>query len=387
MRRLRLGIAVLAAAVIVAAGCTNDEGSQTTGQSAAPAASGDRLNLKGVCPDPVVLQSDWFPESEHGVLFQLVGPNPKVDANKKSVSGPLVAEGNDTGVRVEVRSGGPATGSETVSAQMYKDKSITLGEVNTDEAIRLSASQPTMAVVAPMEISPLALVWDPATYPQFNIIADVGQTDAKVLYFEGDTFIEYLVGSGILKRSQVDPSFDGSPAKFVASGGKDVVAGFSTSEPYVYEHEVPEWGKPLKYALINDTGYPLYPEPLAIRPADKDKLAPCLKKLVPIIQRAQIDFIKNPDETNALIVDIVKKYNTFWQFSPGVAKYAVETMRRDNVNNGTDQTLGNFDTNRLQTMIRITSPIFTAQRQKLKADLKPEDLATNEYIDPAIGLN
>ena len=386
MRRLRLGMVVLAAVAIVAAGCTNDGGDQTTGGSSAPQAAGDRLNLKGVCPDPVVLQSDWFPESEHGVLFQLVGPNPQVDTEKKSVSGPLVAEGKDTGVRIEVRSGGPATGNETVSAQMYKDKSITLGEVNTDEAIRLSASQPTMAVVAPMEISPLALVWDPATYPQFNIIADVGQTDAKVLYFEGDTFIEYLVGSGILKRSQVDPSFDGSPAKFVASGGKDVVAGFSTSEPYVYEHEVPEWGKPLKYALINDTGYPLYPEPLAIRPADKDKLAPCLKKLVPIIQRAQIDFIKNPDETNALIVDIVKKYNTFWQFSPGVAKYAVETMRRDHVNNGTDQTLGNFDTKRLQTMIRVTSPIFAAQRQKLKADLKPEDLATNEYIDPAIGL-
>jgi hypothetical protein len=386
VRRLRLGMVVLAAVAIVAAGCTNDGGNQTTGGSSAPQAAGDRLNLKGVCPDPVVIQSDWFPESEHGVLFQLVGPNPKVDAEKKSVSGPLVAEGKDTGVRIEVRSGGPATGNETVSAQMYKDKSITLGEVNTDEGIRLSASQPTMAVVAPMEISPLALVWDPGTYPQFNIIADVGQTDAKVLYFEGDTFIEYLVGTGILKRSQVDPSFDGSPAKFVASGGKAVVAGFSTSEPYVYEHEIPEWGKPVKYALINDTGYPLYPEPLAIRPADKDKLAPCLQKLVPIIQRAQIDFIQHPDETNALIIDVVKKYNTFWTFSPGVAKYAVETMRRDHINNGTDRTLGNFDMKRVQRMMDITTPIFTAQRQKLKADLKPEDLATNEFIDTSIGL-
>jgi hypothetical protein len=387
VRRLRLGMVVLLAAVVAAAGCTNGGGGETTtGNTTAPAAAGDRLNLKGVCPDTIVVQTDWFPETEYGVYYHLIGPNPKVDTKKQVVNGPLVAEGQDTGVRIEVRSGGPATGFEPVTSQMYKDKNITLGQVNTDEAVRFSAKQPTLAVAAPMEISPFMIMWDPATYPQFNIIADIGQTDAKVFYFEGDTYMQYLIGSGILRKSQIDGSYDGAPANFVGAKGKITQAGFATSEPYIYEHELPQWNKPVKYALINDTGYPFYPQALSIRSADKERLAPCLKKLVPIVQRAQVDFLKNPDKTNAFIVDVVKQNNTDWVYSAGLANYAIEKMRQDFVNNGVDNTLGNFDTSRVQRMIDIVTPIFTAQRQPPKAGLKPEDIATNEFIDSTIGV-
>jgi hypothetical protein len=386
VRRLRLGMVVLATAAIVAAGCTNGGGDETSGGSGAPAASGDRLNLKGVCPDTVVVQTDWFPESEYGVYYHLVGANPKIDTNKKLVNGPLVAEGQDTGVRIEVRSGGPATGFELVSAQMYKDKNITLGQVNTDEAVRFSAKQPTLAVAAPMEISPFMIMWDPATYPEFNIIADVGQSDAKVYYFEGDTYMEYLIGSGILRRSQVDGSYDGSPKFFVGAKGEAAQAGFATSEPYIYENEIPEWKKPVKYALVNDTGYPFYPQALSIRTGDKDKLAPCLKKLVPIVQRAQVDFLRNPDKTNAFIVDVVKKYNTFWTYSDGLADYAMDKMRQDFVNNGPDSTLGNFDQARVQRIIDIVTPILVSQRAAPKEGLTPADLFTNEFIDSTIGV-
>jgi len=387
VRRLRLGMVVLATAAIVAAGCTNGGGEATTGGSNAPqAAAGDRLNLKDVCPATIVVQTDWFPESEYGVYYHMVGPNPKVDTNKKLVNGPLVAEGQDTGVRIEVRSGGPATGFELVSAQMYKDKSITLGQVNTDEAVRFSGKQPTLAVAAPMEISPFMIMWDPKEYPQFNIIADIGQSDAKVLYFEGDTYMEYLIGSGILRRSQVDPSYDGAPARFVGAKGKLTQAGFATSEPYLYEHDINGWKKPVKYALVNDTGYPFYPQTLSIRPADKDRLAPCLKKLVPIVQRAQVDFLKSPEKTNQFIIDIVRAYATEWTYSEGLATYAIEKMRQDFVNNGPDSTLGNFDQTRVQRIIDIVTPILVSQRAAPKEGLKAEDLFTNEFIDASIGV-
>jgi hypothetical protein len=387
VRRLRLGMVVLATAAIVAAGCSNGGGDETTGGSNAPqAAAGDRLNLKDVCPATIVVQTDWFPESEYGVYYHLVGANPKVDTNKKLVNGPLVAEGTDTGVRIEVRSGGPATGFELVSAQMYKDKSITLGQVNTDEAVRFSSKQPTTAVVAPMEISPFMIMWDPKEYPEFNIIADIGQSDAKVLYFEGDTYMEYLIGSGILRRSQVDPSYDGAPAKFVAAKGKLTQAGFATSEPYLYENDINGWKKPVKYALVNDTGYPFYPQALSIRAGDKATLAPCLKKLVPIVQRAQADYLKSPDKTNQFIIDVVKEYNTDWTYSPGLANYAIQKMREDFVNNGSDSTLGNFDTARVKRIIDIVTPILVAQRAAPKQGLKAEDLYTNEFVDPSIGV-
>jgi hypothetical protein len=386
MRSVRLGIVVLAVTALAAAGCGGDGGEATPQSPASTAPSDASVSLAGTCPNPVVIQTDWDPESEYGVYYHLLGPNPKVDTEQKRVSGPLLSGGKDTGVRLEVRTGGPSIGFEPVSSQMYKDTSITLGQVSTDEAIRFSAKQATLAVAAPMEISPFMIMWDPQTYPQFNTIADIGKTDTKVLYFEGDTYMEYLTGTNVLKKSQVDGSYDGKPGNFVAAGGKVAQAGFATSEPYIYEHEVRQWDKPVKYALVNQAGYPFYPQALSIRAADKQKLAPCLEKLVPIVQRAQVDYLNNPAKTNELIVDLVKQYNTGWVYSAGLADYAIEKMRSDFVNNGPDQTLGNFDTARVQRMIDIVTPIFTTQRQPPKANLKPEDIATNEYVDTSIGV-
>ena len=385
MRSVRLGIVVLAVTAL-AAGCGGDGGDATPQSPASAAPSDASVSLAGTCPNPVVVQTDWDPESEYGVYYHLLGPNPKVDTKQKRVSGPLVAGGKDTGVQLEVRTGGPSIGFEPVSSQMYKDTSITLGQVSTDEAIRFSAKQATLAVAAPMEISPFMIMWDPATYPQFNTIADIGKTNTKVLYFEGDTYMEYLTGTKVLQKSQVDGSYDGKPGNFVAAGGKVAQAGFATSEPYIYENEVRQWNKPVKYALVNEAGYPFYPQALSIRAADKQKLAPCLEKLVPIVQRAQVDYLANPAKTNDLIVDLVKQYNTGWVYSTGLAGYAIEKMKQDFVNNGSDQTLGNFDTARVQRMVDIVTPIFTAQRQPPKANLKPEDIATNEFVDTGIGV-
>jgi hypothetical protein len=389
VRTLRLGT-ILLAAILAAAGCTGGGGGgggdQPPPRPASAASGADRSSLKGVCPDTIVVQTDWYPETEYGVLYHLIGPNPTIDAKKKLVSGPLLDQGRDTGVRIEVRSGGPATGFKLVSEQLYTDKSITLGQVNTDEAIRFAVKQPTLAVVAPMEISPFMILWDPQTHPEFNIIADLGQSDVTVRYFQGDTYMEYLVGSGILRRNQLDDKYDGSSQKFFDGKGSIAQAGFATSEPYIYEHD-DKWHKPVKYGLINDTGYPFYPQSLSIRPADKAKLAPCLQKLVPIVQRAQVDFLRNPDKTNAFVIDLVTRYHDpAWSYDPGLAKYAIDQMRLNFVNDGADRTLGNFEVGRVQRLIDIVTPILAGQRQPLKQGLKPSDLYTNEFIDPSIGV-
>jgi hypothetical protein len=392
VRRLRLGTIVLLAVALAATGCTSGGGtpSSTPGSGAGsgtPAASGaDRLNLRDVCPSTIVVHTDWFPETEYAVYYHLLGPSPKVDAKNNIVNAPLVAEGKDTGVRLEIRSGGPATGFKLVSEQMYTDKNIMLGQVNTDEAIRFAKDQPTLAVAAPMEISPFMIMWDPTTYPQFNIIADIGQTSAKVRYFKGDTYMEYLVGSGIIRRSQLDNSYDGSSKVFYAAKGKITQAGFATSEPYLYEHD-PAWGRPLNFALVNDTGYPMYPQALSIRAADKQKLAPCLRKLVPIVQRAQIDFINNPKNTNDLIIKLVTQYHSeLWGYDEGIAGYALQQMKAQFISNGGDKTLGNFEVGRIQRLIEIVNPILAGQRANYNPDLKPQDLYTNEFTDPSIGI-
>jgi hypothetical protein len=384
MSRRRMLVAALALALVGAA-CTGGDDQPATTAPATPA--GDALDLSSVCPNPIVVQKDWQPESEHGFLYNLVGDGYKVDTDKKKVTGPLVAQGRPTGVNIEIRTGGPAVGFEPVPAVMYTDPSIHLGYVATDEAVQFSAKQPTTAVFAQMDISPLAIMWDPAQHPEFNIIADIGQTDTQVLYTKGLSYMEFLVGSGILRRGQLNGSYDGSPALFVQSGGKAALQGFATSEPYLYEHEIKQWGKPLKFALVNDAGYPVYFSSVSVRANDKGKLAPCLEKLVPILQRSQVDFIGKPDHAIGVILDLVQQYKTGWQYSKGLAEYSAKALKEQGiVGDGADGHLGNFETARVQEVMKIMTSIMAAQRKPIAEGLKPEQIVTNEFIDPKISL-
>jgi hypothetical protein len=383
--------AAVAAGLVVAfasAACSSDNTNDTT-QPAAPAANDDALTLKGVCPDNVIVQTDWFAESEYGVYYQMLGPGYKFDTAKKRVVGPLVAQGRDTGVRLEVRYGGPAIGFQQVSSQMYQDKTITLGQVSSDEAVQNSGKLPTLAVMAPAEISPYMIMWDKNKHPEFNTIADIGQTDTKVLYYQTDTYMQYLLGAGILRPSQVDGSYDGSPSRWVAKDGDIAEAGFATSEPYYYKHEL-GGGKSydVDLQLINDTGYPNYAEALVIRAGDKQKLAPCLKKLVPIVQQALVDFMNDPSATNKLVIAAVKAdKSSVWSYSDGMADYAVKTLKDLGlVSNGSNSTIGDIDEARIKRMIDILTPIFASKKVQVKPALKPSDLYTNEFLDTKIGL-
>ena len=384
-------LALVAVAVLTATACSpaQDAGGQPAGSAAA---AGGTLDLKGVCPATVVVQSSWYPQVEHSAVYQLLGAGSKVDGNRKTVTGPLAAADGkggvvDTGVRLEIRAGGPAIGNERVSSQMAADPSITLAMLNTDELIQQSQARPLLGVVAPLEIDPQVIFWDPKAHPDWNTIADIGQGDTKVLYFQASTFMQYLLQAGLLRPSQVDASYTGTPDRFVAERGALAVQGYVTNEIWAWQHEVTAWGKPLDYQLVNDTGYPNYANLLAIRPADRARLDGCLRRLVPIIQRSQVAFMAKPAPTIDLIVRAVAAQRGFTYTRP-LADYATAAMRSLGIiANGKDRTLGNFDDTRLQRMIDILTPIFAAQRQPIKDGLRPGDLVTNAYIDPSIGLS
>jgi hypothetical protein len=376
--------ALLAALALAVTGCSNDQ-SGAEGQPATRTAQAAE-SLKGVCPDTVVIQSSWWPQAEHGGYYQLLGKDAQVDTAKKSISGPLVVSGADSGVRLEIRAGGPANNFAPPSTSLYLDRSVTLGGAETDQAVQISKDQPVLAVFARMEVSPAALMWDPATHPDFKTIADIGRTDTTVLYSQGATYMEYLVGSGILRQSQVDGSYDGTPARFIAEGGKIAQQGYVTSEVFQYEQELPQWKRPLAWQLLNDSGFPTYPEAMSIRADRKDELAPCLRRLVPALQRSTVEYAAGPKATNDLIVKLVKDYQGF-EYSPERAEWAVNAMKQYGIHsNGNNDTIGDFEEDRVQKMIDITRPIFAAQNNPIRDDLKPADLYTNEFIDPTIGL-
>ena len=343
--------------------------------------------LADVCPSTVVLQTDWNPEAEHGWLYQMVGDNPSIDKGSVSVSGPLVAGDAETGVNIEIRSGGPAIGFVTVTSQLYTDDEILLGFVYTDEGIQNSAEFPTVAVMSGMEKNPQMIMWDPATYPDVTTIADVGTEGILVRYFGGAAYMDYFTQSGILSADQVDGSYDGTPALFVADQGASAQQGFGSAEPYVYANEVPSWNKEIAYAYINDAGWENYGESLAIRADKLEENAPCLEQLVPIIQQSAVDYLADPAETNALIVEAVGVFDNGWVYTDGVADYAVETMVNDGLmGNGPDGTIGNFDLDRVNGLIEIAIPVYESLGQSPKEGLTADDVVTNRFIDESIGL-
>jgi hypothetical protein len=71
-----------------------------------------------------------------------------------------------------------------------------------------------------------------------------------------------------------------------------------------------------------------------------------------------------------------------------MADYAVKTMReRGLIGNGPNKTLGDMQTERIKRMVDILTPIFNAQKKPVKDGLTPEQLFSNEYISPGIGLS
>lgn len=381
------GIAV--AALATACSSTTSSGSSTSsaGSSGTSQASvSSAVSLAGVCPSTVVVQTDWYPEADDFIPYELAGPNGTVDSSSKSYTAELMAHGQDTGVKIQVRAGGPAIGNQLVPAQMYEDQSILLGFVETDTAIELSKTQPTVAVIADRQQAPTVIAWSPAEYPGVKTITQLGKTGATVLYFNGAPFMDYLTGAGILSSKQVNGSYNGTPAQFVASGGKDALQGFATAEPYEYAHEISQWDKPLTYQLVSNYGYDPYPA-LATLPQNITKYAACFKKLVPIIQQGIVDYAANPGPADALIVKLAQEYNTGWQYDAGEAAYAAQTMVADKIiANSPDGTVGSFDDGRISKLIALTGPIYAKDGKTVKAGLTPQDISTNQFLDPSIHL-
>ncbi len=106
--------------------------------------------------------------------------------------------------------------------------------------------------------------------------------------------------------------------------------------------------------------------------------------ITPIIQQAQVDFINNPDATNELVIELVNAYQTGWIYNQAIADYSVQAqLDLGLVGNGPDSTLGNFDLDRVGSVVEIlvSTGVFP------DADgVTPEDLVTNEFIDESIGL-
>lgn len=369
-----------------AAPATTEAAAPAATEAAAPAATeaaDTGVSLAGICPDPLVMQLDWEPESEHGGLYQLVGPGYEIDTDTKRVTGPLMASGEETGVDVEIRIGGNAVGFQQTGSLMYQDQDIFLGMIRLVEAMEYKEDLPVVAVFAMMEKSPFSVYWDPETYPDAETVADLKQYDVPIMLGRPDSFQDYWLAEGIMDESQMDLSDMGKPAAFIGRNGESAEAGFATAEPFLYEFEVPEWGRAVKVQLIHDTGWEEYFQAMAVRTADLEAESDCLEKLVPVLQQSLVDYYANPGPTNELILELVDAYDTGWIYTAAGAEYShAKQLELGIISNGANAYIGDFDPERVAELMGLVGEVTEID----VSGFAPTDVYTNEFIDESIGL-
>jgi hypothetical protein len=378
-------ITAIAALLLVASACSNKP-AKTGGPAASPSASASSgaVDLASVCPNPIVIQTGWLPQPERAFMYELIGPNGTHDPSAGVYSGPALA---DPRVTMELRSGGPAVGFQSGTSLIYSDRSILLFDGDFDAMIADSKKFPVVGVMAPLEKNPQMLMYDPATY-NFNSIEDIKASGATVLVEPNATYAKVFVGLGKLDQKQIDDSFDFSPSRFVAARGKLVQQGFATGDPYLYQNTIKAWGKPVKYILNHDSGYPSYAVTVAARPDTITSRADCLKVLVPLLQKGMVDWLANPGPIDDLLVKLSAEEHSATPLTAGAAEYTYNTMKQAGiVAAGVTPTLGDFEMDRVQHVIDLVGPVFQAQHvNTFNPDLKADQMVTNQFIDTSIGL-
>ena len=232
---------------------------------------------------PIVIQTDWFPESEYGAVYNLLGDDYEVDVDNKNVSGSLISQGQPTGVDVEIRAGG-AAGSGDVETLMYTDDAITFAFGTTDGQILAWENTPLMSVVAPLEISPLMIMWDPGDVSRRDVDRRPRRAGHHGQHLRRPDVHDRSVGDGRALRGSGRSVLRRRAVTVHRRGRGDRPAGVRLRPSRSCTRTVFEdWLRPVDYELIHDAGFQTYSQTLAIRPDDLESLRPCLEAFVPVV--------------------------------------------------------------------------------------------------------
>lgn len=350
-------------------------------EAASGPAVGEAGYLTSVCPDPIKIQLQWYPQPDpYAMDFGLISDG-TLDAEAATYSGPAAADPDQT---IEIIGGGPLVGFQNTTSLMYADPDILLGDLNMDESIAQSKNFPTVGVLAPFLTSPQALMFSPDAI-EATSISDLKELGTTVLVTQSATFAQALIELGLLDESQVDFSFDFSPARFVDAEGAIAQQGFITSDEFEYEHS-DYWGKPVDHLLLSDE-YPIYQNVMVVTPDKLESEADCLTRLVPLMQQSMVDYFVDPTPINDILVDVSTELGNPAVLTAESLGYAADTMLGEGLVGNTPgtETFGAFDAARVEEFAGIVVPLFAGQ-ENIDPDVTADQLFTNEFVDPSIGF-
>lgn len=398
-RRSRLALTggvALCGLTLAACSSSHTASSATTtgsGDQTSYAASHFTTKLSGYCPSTLYVQTNWLPEPDHGALYELIGAAGTM--HQYAYEGPL----GSTGIKLDILSGGPGDANLPIPATMYTGNPVArvtpqLGMDSPDTAIQDSKQFPVVGVATLQEHDPLVLIYDPQKWHDLDSVSafvNAAKHGARFYVTSLQTpYVPWLIAKGVPSSAFIS-GYSGDLDKFVTSDGDIINQGYSDSEVINLEHFTTAWDKPVDYTYVYKLGLNDYDEAIEVA---KDKLAtltPCLKRLVPMIQQAEVDYLEHP----AVVNEVLAKFNSggygasYWQTSLAYSEDADQILKnQDIVGNsvGGSGAIGAFEMSRLQQNVDTLVPIYKKQGASVAAGLTASSIATNEFIDPSIKL-
>jgi hypothetical protein len=348
--------------------------------------------LADVCPSPLIIQKDWLMQVEQGPIIQMIGSGGTMETGV--YKGPL----GSTGIELMILEGGGGIGmgdGETAFSTLFTGNSKAgvlphLGYNELDNAFIFSERFPTVGIFAPLDVAPTSLFWDQGTYPDgFATIDDLkafAESDAGKIYLSTitRTFGKFFVESGIPSDVFIE-GYRGDGENFLVNNGTWLNQGFSTSEVYKFANGN-NWEKPIDFVSLFDLGYTVYTGMLSVSKNRLEELSPCFEKVVPIMQQAAIDFANDPAE----VIETVVAFNEgnfsapWWNTSLELSTWASNALVEQGlIGNGPNDVIGDFDMDRSASFLSLIQADFDDRAME---NVTPDDVITNQFIDPSIGF-
>jgi hypothetical protein len=377
-------IALASATAIVVAACGSDSDSESDSSPDTTAASEEGATTDGGqeaaaadCPSELVIQTDWFPELEHGGTYQLIGPDGTADKDTVSYSGPVQEQYAVGGLEtITIRT----VNNDKSGASVLADGDADMAYITTSDIIKDSAAVPMVAIAKTLDQDPQMVMWDP-TQHDIQSPEDLAATGAQVLHFPGTAYIDYMISQGFITEDQPNPSYDGSDATWVSDGGNFIQQGFATNEIYKYENDI-AWkdGGPadVSFYTVGELGFENYPAAITMLQSRAAELDSCLTELVPVMQQAWIDFLNDPKPITDAMISINETHDGFWSLSEGLNDAGMALIESEGYAvNSPDGTYCSFDPARMETLYGILQPIYADQGTEIADSV--DGVYTNKY--------
>lgn len=376
MARAAVAIAGMAALVLPLAACST---------TMADTSALERAN----CPAEIRIQTDALPNADWGFLYSMLDRDAvSVRFVGHEVSGPLLVDGEDSGIRLTILSGDRFDGVGAAAA-LHDDESLLLGAVDTDSALLDVRRYPTVGLFAPTLRDTRIVYWSTETYPAVVGVEGLGDTLAPdgvelapIGGVPGDLFRDAMVGAGTLGPEQVDAGGAPTVESYLDAGGLAAQVGDVLVDPYLLGLRVDD--PPIAFEPIDEAGY-TRDTLLAAAPQTLVRYADCFRVLIPLFQRAIVDYLDDPEPTTELMARVATAFG-HPELDLDLLTAAHDTLvDRRIVGNGRDDAVGDIDFGRLRDLLSDLSSAWL----KLERDFPQvtvEDVVTNDFIDRSIGL-